>query len=326
MFSQLQFKPCQAPLWAKGGHLQTLWNFCLPDPKAVIASETHHVRLPDGDQLALLYTPGSSEWVIYLFHGLTGAASSNYMERTARLCISRNHSVYRVNHRGCGEGMGLAQFPYHSGRGEDVSEVIALGRKRHPHKRHIAVGFSLGGNALLNLLTGQRGHVLPDYALSVNAPIDLAAAALKLQEGVNRIYDLYFVNCLRQTVLQQYHAKHISQKLSISRLATLKMFDALYTAPVCGFKSVEDYYHTCSTHQHLTKITVPTILLTSNDDPFVPVASYQQASVSPSTHLHIEPVGGHLGYLSYLKTPLGHYRWLDYALLECFQALTQQQF
>ena len=319
LLSPLSFQPCKAPLWARSGHAQTLWRFCLPMAKIHLPSEKKIVHLPDGDRLVLLYTPGHSDWVIYLFHGLSGDASSSYMANMAKLCINQGHSVYRVNHRGCGDGLHLAKQPYHSGRGEDISDVLAMGRAAHPHKKHIAIGFSLSGNALLNLLTGLKGQVMPDFAISVNAPIDLAAASAKLNDGLNRIYDLYFLQRLRRAVTLKYHAGHLPDKIIISRLSTLRQFDSLYTAPASGFASADDYYQQCSTQQHLTKITIPTILLTAFDDPFIPVESYLSARLSRSTRLHIERIGGHLGYLSRTKTPLGNHRWLDYALWQCLQ-------
>jgi hypothetical protein len=37
-------------------------------------------------------------------------------------------------------------------------------------KKHLVIGFSLSGNALLVLASGDRGSTLPDAVISVNAP------------------------------------------------------------------------------------------------------------------------------------------------------------
>lgn len=321
MLKAIKLEPCYAPLWAPKGHGQTILSFCLPDSPVTLASVPETLTLPDGDQLVLLYNAGASDYVVYLFHGLTGHASVSYMQRVATLCIQAGHSVYRVNHRDCGEGEGLARQPYHSGRGEDISEVIALGRRKHPDKQHIVIGFSLSGNALLTLLTGLRGTVLPDYAISVNAPIDLAASLVKLQTGFNKLYDIHFARGLRRVIDSKYQRGLLTHKLQKSCLRNVNDIDIFYTAPAGGFLSANDYYQTCSTAQHLHKVNVPTVLLTSRDDPFVPHEMYLKATLSKDVHLHIEPVGGHMGYLSRRKTPLGNHRWLDYALssyLKCF--------
>ena len=54
--------------------------------------------------------------------------------------------------------------------------------------------------------------------------------------------------------------------------------------------------------------------MTAGDDPFIDARHYREAEKSPAITLHIEPEGGHLGFLHRKKTPLGTTRWLDYAL------------
>ena len=139
---------------------------------------------------------------ILLFHGLTGSTDSNYMHRTALLALERGDTVMRVNHRNCGKGFGLAKGPYHSGRAEDLSSVIAYGKKIFPKHKHIAIGFSLSANALLLLLSGERGTVKPDAAIAVNAPINLEDSAYLLKKGFNRIYDFEFMRLSRRDVLK----------------------------------------------------------------------------------------------------------------------------
>jgi len=272
------------------------------------------VPLPDGDRLVAFHHEGSSGTVVYLFHGLGGSVSADYMHRTARVCRALGHAVIRVNHRGCGEGLGSARGIYHSGRAEDLSETIALGRRMHPGARHIAIGFSLSGNALLLLLSGARGETMPDCAIAVNAPIDLGHAAHQLRLGFNRIYDWRFVLGGRREVHRRVREGVHSKPYRIPLFSTLHDFDRLYTAEQGGFRDREHYYSSCSTRDLLHRIQIPTVLLTSEDDPFVHVANYRSALLSSRIHLHIEKHGGHMGYISQLPTPLGTRRWLDYAL------------
>ena len=43
---------------------------------------------------------------------------------------------------------------------------------------------------------------------------------------------------------------------------------------------------------------MPTVILTSLDDPFAPGGDVLGCPLSPAVHLHAEPTGGHMGYLS----------------------------
>jgi uncharacterized protein len=309
-------QPCLSPIWAQGGHLQTILGFLIPSPNLAERGETLEVEVSGGDKVVTHHLPGQSNRVVYLFHGLGGESHGSYMQRTALLAQSLGHTVFMSNHRGCGEGRGLAKEPYHSGRAEDLSKVIELGRRMYPNHHHVAIGFSLSGNALLLLAAKQRAMITPDAAIAVNAPIFLERAALLLKRGLNRIYDFKFMQDMRREIQSRSAAD-----LSIPWHATLHDFDDLYTAPAGGFKNREDYYRTCSALPYLRSIEIPTVILTAEDDPFVSVEDYRQAELSPSVHLHVEKTGGHMGYITRQKTPLGTHRWLDYALLTFLDSL-----
>lgn len=177
-----------------------------------------------------------------------------------------------------------------------------------PHHKHVAIGFSLSANALLLLAAKVRAEVQPDLAIAVNGPINLERASLLLQEGLNRVYEIRFTK-----ELERYMKMNRPQDIGdFSLVKDLRDFDDLYTAPLGGFKNKEDYYETCSAKQYLSKINIPTVILTSEDDPFVSVEDYLDGEYSPLVALHIEKHGGHMGYLT--KKGLGHERWLDHAL------------
>jgi predicted alpha/beta-fold hydrolase len=335
-----KLEPCVAPAWARGGHLQTLIGHFLPSPILKEQGERVELDVVGGDRVVAHFIAGASQTVVYLFHGLGGFSHSSYMQRTALLARARGHSVFMFNHRGCGDGSGLAREPYHSGRAEDLSALIAHGRRLFPRHKHLAIGFSLSANALLLLSARQRGDVLPDAAIAVNAPINLGRCAVLLKQGFNRIYDIDFMRQMRGALKVRAHLDKSVADLRVPLLMTLTDFDDLYTAPFGGFKSREDYYETCSAARYFKDIAIPTVALMANDDPFVAAADYQLAaqaarglSVSdaakPSVplpskllHIHIENEGGHMGYLCAKPTPLGTRRWLDYALASYMDALT----
>ncbi|MGZ3721751.1 MAG: YheT family hydrolase [Bdellovibrionales bacterium] len=314
---QLKLEPCIPPVWAPSGHAQTVLGHILPSKRLAQTGKRVEIDLPDGDKLVAFYIAGTSTAIVYLFHGLAGSTDSTYIHRTAQVALDLGHSVIMVNHRGCGAGARLAKHPYHSGRGEDLSAAIAWGKKEFPRKKHLAIGFSLSGNALLLLLAGKRGTTLPDYAISVNAPINLQGASDMLSKGFNRVYDAkFFLQCRRDVM----KSRAIGAKTyDIPYFKTLREFDNIYTAPAGGFKNREDYYSSCSTAGLLTEIKTPTLAMTANDDPFVDVFDYLQAKTSPQVSMHNEKFGGHMGYLSKTSTPIGTFRWQDYALREAIR-------
>lgn len=318
-----RLEPCIPPVWARDGHSQTLWGHFLPSIKPRVHAEQVRIPLPDGDILIGELFRGESRFVVLLFHGLTGSNESTYIARSTVIAQEQGHTVLQINHRGCGRLRTLAKRPYHSGRGEDISEVVAFSRQLFPDKKHIAIGFSLSANALLLLLSGVRGQHKPDMAMAVNGPLDLKSCAELLQQGMNRIYDISFVQACKEDIYFKQRNKLLSSRHKISWTNKLSDIDRMYTAPEGGFKSAEHYYETCSAGPHLEKITTPTFILTAKDDPFITWKPYLNAANNPHVQLHIEEVGGHLGYLSAHKSPWKYERWLDYAVREVLTAFTR---
>lgn len=311
----LELPPFDPPSWATTGHTQTILAHLLPSAKPPTTSGTRwRIPLADGDVLIGTFYEGSSPFLVILFHGLTGSCQSDYMGRSTLVAQKQNHSVLTVNHRGCGFGAGLARHPYHSGRGDDISEVIGFCRTRLPQKKIIAIGFSLSANALLTLLCGIAGENQPDLAIAVNGPTDLAACAEELKKGLNRIYDFRFVRACRDDIYKKRDLGLIEFKQKIPYLSHLHDIDKLYTAPYSGFRTADNYYASCSTFPYFSKIKTPTVILMSQDDPFIPWQPYLNAKNNPAVHLHFEKTGGHLGYLTRGETPFSYRRWLDEAL------------
>jgi predicted alpha/beta-fold hydrolase len=314
--ARASISPCRPPLWALTGHLQTILGHLLPSDELLEKGVELSVTLEnENEKIHTIYLKGETKIVVYLFHGLGGSAEATYMKRTANIARSLGHHVFINNHRGCGAGIGLATEPYHSGRAEDLSKVVAFGRDKLPNHFHIAIGFSLSANALLLLSAKVRADVLPDAAIAVNGPIHLDRASVKLTQGLNRIYDKRFV-----LELSRYIKSNRSKDASLLKnVKTLRDFDEQFTAPIGGFENRANYYGTCSAKEYLEQIEIPVVLLTAEDDPFVGVTDYKEAKLSDSVVLHIEKHGGHMGYLS--RKGLGYSRWLDGALLNYLLAM-----
>ena len=295
---------CVPPFWARGAHLQTIAANYLPGPTPALPWQRTRLDLGDGDALALRVLPGRSGVAVLLFHGLGGSADGHYLLRAAARCQALGHAVLAVNHRGAGEGAGLARNSYNSGSTRDLEAAVRFARARFPGALQVAVGFSISANMLL-LLLGRGGTDLPDRAIAVNPPVDLEACSRRLVAGFNRFYDQYFVRRLRRELAGRPGARPLPPT------RTLRALDAIYTAPMGGFPSRDAYYAQCSSGPHLAGIRVPTVILTTLDDPFAPGGDILGCALSPAIHLHAEATGGHMGYLSRNVPGL---RWLDYAL------------
>src|SRR5262249_39088106 len=86
--------------------------------------------------------------------------------------------------------------------------------------------------------------------------------------------------------------------------------------PVCGFGTAQRYYALCSSAQFLPAIRLPTLVLSSRDDPLIPAHSLEQAIWSPSTWLVLTERGGHLGYLGRAGPPDPDSRGMDWRVVD----------
>lgn len=332
--SVLPLFPCEAPLWAPDRHSQTILGEMLWSPLLKRAGRRLEISLPDGDRVICRMYDQESPTIVVLFHGLAGSAESKYMQRVAHEFLREKYSVCLMNHRNCGEGMGLAREPYHCGMSDDMGVVIARLRREYPGKKILAIGFSMSANALLLLLSRVMPNLdvfnfesfdrvrkslpieLPDFAITVNPPINLKKTTEWFDAWSNKAYSVYFMSYLQVLIRDMDRDGLLKAPNALNWFMRVHEFDNYFTAPKNGFDSAQQYYDQCSSGPHLEKIDRTTVILTSADDPFIDGSEFLKTQMSDKVHLHMEQTGGHLGYLHYDYTPIGSNRWMDYALLE----------
>lgn len=324
--SQIEFPPFSPHPLFRGGHLQTLAGLYLPWRKPIYRAQQHRITLDDGDIL-VLHDDRPPQWnegdrCVLLMHGLAGCHQSPYMVRIAEKLHELGIRAFRLDLRGCGAGAQLACQPYHAGRSDDALAALQFAAQLTPGSRLGMVGFSLSGNILLKLL-GERAGDLPaalDRAMAVNPPIDLQACVQRLRFRQNRAYDRHFVKLLlRQVTSRPNGHPQAPTAQFVKPPRTLFEFDDLFTAPVGGFGDAATYYARCSSRQFLEHIQVPTLILSSRDDPLVAAEIFETQRLGGPLTVHLAESGGHLGYIG----RGGHdpdRRWMDWRVLEWMTA------
>ena len=185
-------------------------------------------------------------------------------------------------------------------------------------------GVSLSGNILLKYL-GESPNSVPSQvvqAIAVNPPMDLAASVKTLGGRINRMYDRHFVGSLTRHLVERQRLRPDAPMPDMSKLPrTLFEFDDWYTAPMSGFPDAPTYYAKCSATQFVPQIKTPTTIITSNNDPMVPVEMFSSDRVAypEAVRLHIANGGGHVGYITRPGLdPDVH--WLDWRVVDLITA------
>jgi predicted alpha/beta-fold hydrolase len=292
--------------WLPGPHLPTAWGkFGRRRPP--VHDRTERVITPDGDHITLARMGQIRGGVPHLLvlHGLEGKLTAKYahglLDQAKRLGWTGDLMMFRT----CDGEMNSARRLYHSGETSDVDFIIRKKLLREdPDLRLMIVGVSLGGNVLLKWL-GEQGSSVPqqvERAAGVSVPFDLEAGSIFMEKGISPAYTSHFLKTLSaKTVakLQQYPDLCNIDELRACR--TFRDFDDLVTGPVHGFADSHDYYTQCSSIRFIEHIEVPTFLISSWNDPFLPAETLERVrsivSTKPNLHLELTATGGHVGWI-----------------------------
>lgn len=298
-----------APWWLPGGNLQTIWPALYSrrvfGPHPVYRRErwtTPDADFIDVDWLVNVAPPmaETSRPLLVLFHGLEGTSRSQYAEAFADFAHMQNLDYAVAHFRGCSGELNLAPRAYHSGDFEEIDWILRRFRQQHSGPV-IAVGISLGGNALLRWaeeMGSQAGQVAQSVA-AVCSPIDLAAGGYAIGRGFNRlVYTRMFLNTMKPKALRKL-AQHpgLFDADALRAARDLYEFDNVFTAPLHGFKSTEDYWARASAKPHLMRICIPALVVNARNDPFVPAWCLpSQRDVGEHVTLWQPAHGGHVGF------------------------------
>jgi len=297
--------------WLPGPHAQTIGGNVLRR-RGGVRYRRERLELDDGDFLdldwALAADPSREDDgtpLVVVLHGLEGGPTSTYVLEMHRALARRGLASVTLSFRSCsGEPNRLPRM-YHSGETGDLTFVLATLRRCHPDRGLGAVGFSLGGNVLLKYLgecgRDGSGPARVDAAAAVSVPFDLAAGLAKLERGPSRVYHRYLLRkllCKARSKAETLRGHADVEALLAVR--TIRAFDDVLTAPLHGFRDAAEYYARSSSNQFLSSIRVPTLLVHSVDDPFLPGDAIPNGSVASNPHLEARftPAGGHVGFVS----------------------------
>jgi len=293
--------PYRPPLALRSGHLQTVLPTLFRRVDGV-SYRRQRLELDDGDFLDLDWVgrpEGAS--VAVIAHGLEGSSDRAYVRGMARDLAWRGWTVCAWNLRGCSGEPNRLLSAYHSGMtgdlGAAVDHVLAEGAAEVA-----VVGFSLGGNLTLKWLGEQGEDVDPRVVAGagVSVPVDLAGSSETMEAWSRRIYMLRFMRSLTGKVAEKADRFEGAPDPEVVRQArTFREFDGLFTAPVHGFESAEDYWARASSLPVLPEIRVPTLLVNALDDPFLAPSCFPTESAAANPHLTLltPRYGGHVGFI-----------------------------
>ena len=223
-------------------------------------------------------------------------------EGIAAKAFARGMNVIRLNQRNCGGTEHLSAGLFHSGLTADARHVIEELIAVDGLPAIAVAGYSLGGNLALKL-AGEYGDEPPRALRAVAAVspiIEIGECVRALERPENVLYQWNFVRDLKGRMRRKNRFRPgLFDLTKLDRIRTVREFDEAYTAPHFGFDGADDYYHRASSMRIIDRVRIPALIITAEDDPFVPSQPFHDPAVSGNPHLHLAVCahGGHCGFV-----------------------------
>ncbi|UPG94647.1 YheT family hydrolase [Luteibacter aegosomatissinici] len=301
------------PPWPlRSGHIQTMLSssgirrWLLPKRAHQVQEEAREVLVDvgHGDRLSGRYTAqttgGESRGLAILFHGWEGSVDSTYVLQTGSRLLEDGWDIFRLNFRDHGDSHGLNEALFHSCRIDEV--VVALGEicRMFPARAVGLAGFSLGGNfALRAAMLATREAVPLDYVCAICPIIDPAEGLFSLESDAPWIYQAYFMRKWRRSLRQKQQAFPQQTYFELDELnQNMRDLTRSLVLRHTDFGSLESYLDGYSVAgDRLKGLHIPATILTSRDDPVIPVAAFDQLDLPANVELDIAHYGGHCGFI-----------------------------
>lgn len=277
------------------------------------------IELPDGDFIDLdwSFAQRSTQQCIVMLHGLEGSSHSQYMLGIAKLFNQNGFDACAVNFRSCSGEPNRLFSCYHSGKTDDVADVIEHILAQNQYNNLVLHGVSLGANVALKY-AGENEKLPKELkaVIAISAPCDLSGSSQSLLKPRNLVYEKNFYQQLLQKVKQKQQA--FPDKISLDQIKQIKNildFDNIYTAPAHGFRDAQDYYAKNSSLQFLESINIPTLILNAQNDSFISKKSFPYDITKHHSYVYLETpkYGGHVAFWQKGEFSYNEDRALDFA-------------
>jgi len=315
-----------APPGLRSPHTQSILNSSglrksVVRRRAVDLLETEEeLMLDGGDGIRLLAHltrhPGGGRGLAVLLHGWEGSAHSNYMLATGTRLLQAGFDVCRLNFRDHGDTHHLNPGIFHSCRLDEVIHALVDLQRRLRAARWQIAGYSLGGNFALRVARhGPEAGLDLRQAFAVCPVID-PANTLKAMETGPRFYETYYVRKWSRSVRAKQ--RNFPDRYDYDEwfeLNGLRARTEYFATRYYDFGSLEDYLQGYSVGgERLARLEVPSVVLTSRDDPVCPVEDLALLPDNRRLDLRVTRHGGHCGYLKNWKLD----SWAEDRIVEAF--------
>jgi len=302
-----EFRP---PLWLRNPHVQSILATTLVrrggiERRAaplVVAQRELLLECGAGVRLQCFISspPQSGGKPVLVLHGWEGSAESIYVLSLAQLLFEHGFEVVRLNLRDHGETHHLNREIFHSCRLPEVIGAVRSLQALFPGQPLSGVGFSLGGNFLLRVAARARESSLDLARVIAISPVLEPAETLVALETAMPGYQGFFVRKWRRSLRKKQTAWPESYDFADVG-GGLRQMTAELVRRHSEFATLEEYLNGYAiTGARLASLEVPAHILTSLDDPMIPVGGLARLARPAVLDVTVTRYGGHCGFIESL--------------------------
>ncbi|MCH9828603.1 MAG: alpha/beta hydrolase [Gammaproteobacteria bacterium] len=233
-----------------------------------------------------------------LFHGWEGSDRSAYLYSMACSLFDAGYSVFRLNLRDHADTHHLNEEMFHSARMDEVYGAMRSALALDEAERHIAIGFSLGGNFALRVGLRAPDDLLPAMTVGVCPAIN-PRATMQAIDDASPLFRRYFMSKWQDSL--QSKARAWPQRYDFGDIAQIRSFMDIterFVIDYTEFETLSAYFDDYDLRAELRNTPrSPLTIVTAQDDPVIPFEDFVGLGEASGVRLIAPSHGGHCGFI-----------------------------
>lgn len=211
-----------------------------------------------------------------LLHGWEGSGESTYILSAAHYLYQRGFNVLRLNLRDHGGSLHLNNGTFNSTLSEEVATAIMDFLRQQPHRHCSLAGYSLGGNFALRIAADVGTEIPLTSVVAICPPVDPAHAMQRIMGGP--VYRNHFFDKWSRSLEKKLHFfPGLLDHKPLPQFSSLIALNDFFVSAFTPFSNASQYFSAYAlSGDRLSRLSVPAYLITSEDDPIVPVSDLER--------------------------------------------------
>lgn len=266
------------------------------------ASREMIINTSAGVLLLAGYSPqkiNPSKGLVALLHGWEGSINSAYILSAGKHLYNNGYSIFRLNFRDHGNSHHLNEGLFYATLIDEVFEAVKYASQIEGDSHLFLAGFSLGGNFALRIgdICSKKPIKNLRHIVSVSPVIDPDKATDAIDR--NLMIRKYFLFKWRRSL-------SMKQKLfpgkydfrDILPLNSCRNITDRLIKRYSSYNDTSDYFRSYAiTNEIINSIKIPAVIISSEDDPVIPVENFYHLDIKAPVNLVIHRYGGHNGFI-----------------------------